>query len=138
MPRRLRSVLPFVEVEMAPVFGVAQHFAGFGKHSLRDRGRRFYRAFLGKEIALFPIFPRFERLAIDVGWEAHAEALIHVQPDDHHLGPAGEIRAVFPERAVGRVVLRADFERLNRGCSWSLERAMIDNYSARPRRIPIS
>ena len=99
---------------MTAIIGVIEHVARFREHIDTRLDRYVDGAFLGEEIEFFPIFPCLEWFAIDVGRETDAEALIEVESDDHHLRPAGKVGAVFPKRSVGRVVLRANFERLDR------------------------
>lgn len=98
---------------MAAVFGVAEDFAGFGERGLRDAGAVADRTFFGEEVRFGPVFPRFERQAVNFGGEAHAEAFFQVQTDEQHARSAREVRAVLPERAVRGLIGLADSQRFD-------------------------
>jgi ADP-ribose pyrophosphatase len=101
---------------MTPVFGFVEDFASFGKHARRQRNGAVDRTLFGQEVDFVPLFPRLERLAVDLRRKAYAVALFDVEPNDEHLGPAWEIGPVFPERAVRRVVVLPDFYRFDVPC----------------------
>ena len=81
---------------MTAVFGVAQHLARFAKHRLGNGRRRLDLAFLGEKVALAPVLPRFERLAVHFGGKLHAKAFNEMQPDDEHARAARKKRTVLP------------------------------------------
>jgi hypothetical protein len=67
-----------LKMEMAAVFGFAQHLARFGQRSLRRLSGRFDRPFFSKKIELVPILPSLERLAGDFRRKTNAVSLIDV------------------------------------------------------------
>lgn len=109
-------VFAFVEMEVTAVLGVVEDFARLGECSRRKLRGRLDAALFSEKAGLFPVFPRFERLALDVLWEADAKALIDVQPDDENARAPREVRPVLPKRPVRRVVVNADLNLLDLSC----------------------
>ena len=103
----------FVQMQVTPVFRVAQDLSRFGEHRLRDRGAFLDGAVGGQKIGLAPLFPRFEGLAVDLRRKPHAEPFFQVKPDDDHLRAARKIRSIFPQRAVGGLVAFSNLQRFD-------------------------
>ncbi len=104
-----------MQVEMTAVFRIGEHLARFAEDV---RGERAIGKRNGTECRqkarLAPIFPRFERLVLDVGGKTNAKALIQMHSDNRDARPAWEIGSILPQRSVGRVVVFADFKRFDR------------------------
>src|SRR5581483_1157693 len=62
----------------------------------------------GQKTRFAPVLPRFERIVSGRGRKTHAKSLVQVQADDADARSARKIRAVLPERTVGRLVESAD------------------------------
>ena len=124
-------------MQVAAVLGVVEDFARFEQHAHGQRSARFDRPLGGEEIDFVPVFPCLERLAVDVGREANAEALLDVKARDQDACAARKIRSVFPKRPVRGVVVRSDLEFLDRLNSRTKRRRVIAPTSARSRGIPV-
>jgi len=85
-----------MEVEMTAVFGIVEHLARFGQHACGQTSRPIDRAALGEEINAVPVFPRFERLTIDLGGEPDTVSLFNVKANDPDRRSAREVGAIFP------------------------------------------
>jgi len=104
---------------MAAVFGVIKNLARFGKNVRRERAAAFDGSRLSQKLDLVPVFPCLERLAVDFGWKAHAEALLDVQAGDEHARTARVVGPVFPQGPIRRVVVLTDFDLFDRSLSWN-------------------
>jgi ADP-ribose pyrophosphatase len=122
---------------MTAVFGFVENLACLGKHTCGQRDGAVDRALFCEEIHFLPLLPGLERFTLDLGREAHAVSLLDVKADDEHLGPTREVGAVFPKRAIRRVVVLPYFYRFDDSVSPNRKSRAIAHYSAVRRRIPI-
>lgn len=95
-------------MQMAAVFGFAQHLASLGEDGLRNLGWTIDGAFFRKKLQFVPVLPCLQRLAAGIIGESDAKALIDVKADNLNPRSAREVRPFLPERSVRRVVILAD------------------------------
>jgi len=110
---RAGLIVALVEVEVRAVFGIVEHLTRLREDRRRKIVDLVDRALGNEEIRFGPLLPRLERLVVDLEREADAEALLEVQSRDEDARAAREVRAVFPERAVARLIPFADSQRVD-------------------------
>jgi hypothetical protein len=92
-------------MKVRAVLGVVEYFARFGQNGARELGCQIDRSVFGEKIGLAPLFPRFERFAVDLDRETDAEPLFEMEARNEDARAACEVRAVLPQRAVRRLIV---------------------------------
>ncbi len=93
---------------MGSVFGFFEHVARFGEDGWGQLRHDVDRALCGEKIRLCPLLPRLERLVADTHGKTHAEAQFEMESRNRDGRTAREVRAIFSERPVRRLVFLAD------------------------------